>query len=126
MNGKLSSLRAEQITPDADVVAPVEQLVESKTFSAHEIELYVDLELLPALLQMSESRLALEADGDDAPRHFYLDARVLQLLGGLVGVLCENLRRRMGEIEFVRIRLLPQGLDLPELLLAPLIYVLLE
>src|SRR5262249_50376889 len=67
MNGQLTRTRAEEISANANVVSQIEQLIESKSFFADEIELHVDLQPLTALLQMREAGLALQPQRDDAP-----------------------------------------------------------
>ena len=66
MHGKLAGARAHQVAANADVIAEVEQLVESEVVLADVVLADVDLEALAALLELSESGLALDPDGHDA------------------------------------------------------------
>ena len=94
VDGQLSGASAKQISADPDVIAEIEQLVEVEALVADGVFLDVDLQLLPALLQVRESGLAHEADGHDAPRDANVHPRLLELLGSLGGVLGQDLLER--------------------------------
>src|SRR5215472_2342615 len=111
----------EQIAIHPDVIAQIEQLVESKALLADEVELDVNLQLLSALLQVSEAGLALQAQRDNAARNFHGDAGVVQLLASFRPVLSQDLRHSVRRPKSVRIGLLAKGFDLAQLLLAQLI-----
>ncbi len=66
VDAEFAGARAKQISADADVVAEVEQLIELESFFADCIFLDVNLEALAALLQVSESGFAHQADGHNA------------------------------------------------------------
>jgi len=103
------------------VVAQVKQLVKGKTFFPDEIQLYVDLQPLAALLEMGKTSLALQTDRNDASGNFYRNTRILQLLGCLFAVFGQDLRDGVGEGELVRIGLLAQGFNIAHLLLPQLV-----
>ncbi len=84
VHGEFAGAGAEEISADADVVAEVEQLVEFESLFADRVFLHVNLEACPSLLQVGESGLAHQANGHDAPGHAHIDARILQLLGGVL------------------------------------------
>src|SRR5262249_18422994 len=126
VNRQFAGPGAEQVTAHADVVAQIEQFVERKTLLAYEVELHVDLQLLPALLQVGESGLALQAQGDHAPGHFHRDARLLQLFAGVVTEVAQNLRHSVGSRKATRVSLLAQGFNFAQLLLAQLIRAVFE
>ena len=117
---------AEQESAHPDVVADIEQLPELESGLAQVIFLDVDLQPLPALLQVGESCLAHQADGHDASGDAHLDFRTLELFGGAVFVVGQDLRNLVRGLVFVRIGALAQRFDLLELLPAKLIDVLVE
>src|SRR6185503_11829132 len=96
----------------------------SKSFFANEVELYVNLQTLAALLQMGKTRLALETYRDDAASYFYRNTRIFQLLGRLFAEVGQYLRHGVGKSELVRIGLLAQGFNIAQLLLPQLINAL--
>ena len=116
MDAEFAGARAEQISADADVVAEVEQLVEFESLFADGIFLHVNLQLLAALLKVRESGLAHEADRHDASGDADVDARLLEFLGGLCGVLRQDLLGRMGELVLAAVRGLAERLNLFQLL----------
>ena len=108
------------------MVAEIEQLVEFEAFFADRIFLDVNLQPLPALLQVCEPGLAHEPDGHDAPGDAHVDARILQLLGGFLRVLRENLRNGVGEVVLARIGLLAESFDLFQFLAPQFVDFLVE
>ncbi len=66
VDGELAGAGAEEVAVDADVVAEIEQLVEGEGGVADGIFADVDLEPLPAALELGEAGLALGADGHEA------------------------------------------------------------
>src|SRR5439155_20158974 len=100
----------------ADVVAQVEQLVKFKALFANCVFLYVDLQALSVLLQVSKASLAHQADGHDASGKAHVYARGFELLGSFAAVLRQNLGHGVSEIELVGIRWLAQRLNLLQLL----------
>src|SRR5664279_766382 len=83
VDGQLVGAGAEKIALHADVVAKVEQLVKLKRLFADVVEADVNLQPLPALLQVSEARFALHADGHQASRDADVHAWRLELGAGL-------------------------------------------
>jgi hypothetical protein len=73
---------AEEMAADADVVAEIEQLVESEGVFSDVILADVDLEALATLLKLREAGLALDADRHDATCDADLNGIGFQLLGG--------------------------------------------
>src|ERR1700680_1102943 len=75
---------------------------------------------------MCKSSLAHEPDGHNASGNTHIDARVLQLLGGLVRVVRDNLRSGMSKGIFCWISLLTKSLNLFQLLASQSVDVLVE
>jgi hypothetical protein len=94
------------------VIAQVEQFVEFETFFAYRILLHVNLQPLPALLQVRKSGLTHEPDSHNASGNTYIDAWTFQLFGGLVRVIRDNLRNRMGGLVFRWVNLLTERFNL--------------
>ena len=107
---------AEQVAADADVIADVEKPVEIEALVSHGIFFHVNLQALSALLQVGEAGFPQQADGHDASGDANVDSRPLQLLGGLVGIVRQNLRDGVGKVELVGIGSLSERFDLLELL----------
>ena len=108
------------------MIAKIEQLKRLKALLADGILLDVNLKLLPSLLQMGEASLSHEADRHDPPSNAYVDARIFQLLGGLVGVVCQDLRDGMREIVLVAVRGLAESFNLLQLFAAQFVDFLVE
>ena len=83
VDGQLVGAGAEQVALHSDVVAEVEQPVKLKRLLADIVEADVNLQALTALLQVSEARLSLHADGHQASRNADVHARGLELRAGL-------------------------------------------
>src|SRR5882762_6543670 len=123
---QLAGSCAEQVSADADVVAQVEQLVDFEAFLPDRVLLDVSLEALSVLLQLSKPGLAHQPNRQNPPGDADVDARGFQFFGGLGGIFRENLRDRTREVVTPGIRLLPQGLELLELLTPELINVFVQ
>ena len=108
------------------MVTEIEQLVKLKSHIADSILLHVNLQALPVLLEVRESGLTHQANSHDATGHAYGHARVLHLLGRLVGVLRQNLWDRVGEFVLGRIRGLAQRFNLLQLLAPEFVDFLVE
>src|SRR6185437_3186991 len=121
MDGQLSGTRAEQVSADANVIAQIEQLKKIETLVADSVLLYVDLQLLPALLQMGEGSFAHEPYGNHPSGNLNVHAAFLQLFRAVVAELGQDVRDGMSEGEFMRIRLLSQRFNLAQLLLPQLV-----
>ena len=80
VDGEFAGAGAEQVSADADVVAEVEQFVEFESLVADCIFLDVNLQLLAALLQVSESGFAHEANGHDASGDAHVDCATVRVL----------------------------------------------
>ena len=83
VDGELAGAGAKEVADDADVVAEVEELVQGEGVFADVVLADVDLHALAALLELGEARLALDADGHDAPGDADGDGRSVgfELLG---------------------------------------------
>ncbi len=86
MNAEFAGTRAEQISADADVVAQVEQLVDFKALLPDRIFFDVGLQAQPVLLQLSKSCLAHQANRQNPSGNTDVDARGVQFLCGLGGI----------------------------------------
>src|SRR5262245_62033986 len=75
---------------------------------------------------MGETGLAHETDGHDAPCDTDIDTRVLQLLGGFLGVVGQDLRNGMSVVVAARIGFLPERLNLFELVASQFVNFLVE
>ena len=126
VDGKFAGTSAKQISAHADVVAEVQQFVELESLLSDRIFLDVNLQSLAPLLQMREPGLAHETDRHEASGDANIDARTLQLLGGLLGVVRDNLGDRVGEVVFRRIGLLAESLDLFQLFAPQFVNFLVE
>src|ERR1017187_8146223 len=126
MHTQFARARAKQISADADVVAQIEQLVQLESLVAHGVFLNINLQSLPALLQVGKAGLAHQANGHDASRHADIDARLFQLLGGLGGVLREDLLQRVSEFVFAAVGSLAERLNLLQLLAPQVVNVIVE
>ena len=80
MHAQLAGAGAEQVSLHADVVADVEQLVKLPLLVADRIFLHINLQLLARLLEMGETGLAHQADGNQPPGNGNVDAFGFQLL----------------------------------------------
>ena len=92
------------------------KLVKLESLFAHRIFLHVDLQPLPTLLQMGESRLAHQPDRHDAPGDAHGHAILSSCFAGLSRVIGQNLRNRVGVFVAVRIRLLSESFNLLQFL----------
>ena len=126
MNREFAGAGAEEVSADADVVAEVEQFVEFESFVADGIFLDVNLQLLAALLQVSESGFAHQANGHDASGHADVDARLFEFFGSLLRVCAQNLLERVGEFVLAAVGGLAQGLDLFQLFAAQVVNMIVE
>ena len=115
---EFASAGAEQVAADADVVADVEQFVQVESPVANRVFLHIDLQLLPALLQVSEPGLAHQANRHDPSGHTHIDARSFELLGRLRRVVGQNLRDCVRELVLAGVGGLAQRCD-PLQFLAP-------
>ena len=91
---------------------------ELETLFTHNIFLYIHLNALTHPLQMGKPGLAHKPERDDAPRHAHFPLVGLQLGGGSRTELLHQGRGRIRPAELPRIRIMPQRLDLLELLAA--------
>ncbi len=107
MDAEFACARAEQVAADANVVSEIEQAVKFESFFSNRIFLYVNLQLLPALLQVGEPRLAHQPDSHNASRNPHLDSRILQLLRRLGRVFRQNCGNSVSELVLSRINSLP-------------------
>src|SRR5436309_2883833 len=73
-----------------------------------------------------ENGHALQAQRDDASGHLQIDPRVLQLFGGLLAILRQDLRDSMREFELVGVSGLSQLFDFTQFFLAQLVNFLFE
>src|SRR5579863_10299903 len=71
MDRQFAGPGAEQVARNTDMIAKVKQFVERKGAFADSIEADIDLKALALLLQRGKSRLALRANGHDAPGNCY-------------------------------------------------------
>ena len=110
VHAQLAGPGAEQVAFHADDVADIEQLVERVVLFADRVLANVNLQPLAVLHQMREAGLAHAANGQDAAGDLHRHAR-LQLLGGLVAVLRQDLRNGVREIETVAVRLKAERFD---------------
>ena len=93
------------------MVAHVQQLVKCKALLADGVQADIDLQPLAALLQGSESSLALGADGHDAPGNGNRDALGLEVLGLRIAPLGAHRGNGVRGGELVGIGRLAQLLD---------------
>ena len=126
VNGKLAGPRAEQIPAHANVVAQIEQLVKLKCLVADRILLHINLQSLPVLLKMRKPGLAHQTQRHDASSHTNADPRSFQLLGGLVGVIRQNLGNRVRKSVLAGIERLAKRLNLLQFFETELINVFVE
>ena len=101
---QLVRLGAKQVAADADLIAEVEQLRQLIVALAERVLPDVDLDARAAVGQHEKAGLAETADADDAPGGDGVDARRLELGGGLGRVAVDELRHRMRGVELVRVR----------------------
>src|ERR1700690_2814695 len=126
MNAQLAGARAKQISPNANVIAQVEQLPQLKSGISDGVFLHVDLEPLPILLQMCKSSLAHQTDRHNPSRDAHGHSRRLEFLGSLPTVFAQNLRHNMAEVVLAWIGRVPESLNLFDLLAPYLIDVVVE
>ena len=108
------------------MIAEIEQLVEFESFFADGVFLYINLEFLAALLEVRESSFAHEANRHDASRDADIDTRLLEFLGGLCGVLRQDLLHGVGELVFAAVGGLAQSFNLLQFLAAQAIDMFVE
>jgi hypothetical protein len=118
VDAEFAGAGTEEISFDADVVADVEELVEFPELIADGILLDVDLKLLAALLKMSETRFAHQADGDEASGNGDGSALGLEFFARAGGELGENLRHLVAATKVMRVGRLTKSFDLLQLLFA--------
>src|SRR5207245_6415549 len=102
----------------ANRIAQIEQMKQFESPSSDNILLHVDLNALPAALQMREPRLPHQADGYHTPRDPYFALVCIQFRARGLSVLLYQCGRCMGPAKFPRIRVVSQRLDLFKFLLA--------
>ena len=108
------------------MVAHVQQFIERKALFPHSVQADINLQPLPTLLQRGESRLALGADGHDAPGNGNRHARRLKVLGLRLAPLGAHRGNGVRGRELVGIGRLAQLLDFFQFRLAQIEQIALE
>ncbi len=110
----------------ADVVAQVEQLVKLESLVADGIFLHVNLQLLPALLQVRKPGLAHQPDRHDASGHAHVDRAISPVPRRLAEYSARICGNGVREFVFRRISALPQRFNLLQLLAPQFVYFFVE
>jgi hypothetical protein len=110
MDAQLAGSGSEEVAVHADDVAQIQAFLQCEIVLTNAVLANVDLQPLAVLLQMSESGLAHAPDCENAAGHAHGYMR-LQLLGGLVAVLSQDLLDGVGEIEAMAVGLETERLD---------------
>src|SRR5579859_1365906 len=106
------------MTGDADDVAHIQQLKETKAALSDGIKLHVDLELGAISLNMREPCLAVKAKRENAARRAHIYALAFQCCGIALDMSGNDLRGRRSLVEFTRVGVVAKRFDFGEFFLA--------
>jgi hypothetical protein len=106
------------MTGDADDVAHIQQLKETKGALSDGIKLHVNLELGAISLNMRETRFAVKAQRENAARSAHIYALAFQCCGIARAMSGNDLRGRRSLIEFTRVGVVAKRFDFGEFFLA--------
>src|SRR5262245_45738773 len=102
-DSELTGPRSEEMACDADVIAEIEQLEDSKVALRQRVLADVHLDTLQAIRECQEARFAEAPNRQDATRGNGLDLLCLERFRGSVAVRGDDGRDRLGAIETVGI-----------------------
>jgi hypothetical protein len=94
---------------DANDVTHIEQLKQLKCRGTHDVELHVDLQLLPLALDMCETGLAVQSNGENAASNRNVHVRFLEFGRAFLIVSADDLLRRLLPSELMRIGIKAQA-----------------
>ena len=126
MNAEFAGAGAKKITPDANMIAQIEEFPEFKALCAYSVFLDLELEPLPILLEVRKPGLAHQPDRHDASRDAHVDPRCFQFLACLAAVFGEDLWNGVAEVVLARICRLPESFNLLQLLAPDFVDVFVE
>ncbi len=111
MHAQFARPRSKEVAFGAHDVADLQKLVKREILLRNGVLAHVDLQALAVLGKMRETGLAHLADGENAARDAHWHVRI-ELFGGLVAILGQDLRDGMAGVETMAVCAKPERLDL--------------